>query len=244
MNGRMKQVSWLFWRPYSSEKTQLMNLKNRNGRNGQFGRLGFTLIEIIGVLAVIAVLAALLTPKVFEVIARGKINSTALGYNTVRTAVTDYFAQNGAFPVRDGTGSTNAAVATGRFDADLVAGGFLDKMFSCAIGWQTNSGGVALTGRTHVRSLTGVSAAVVTAPTATTGGDNFDLDRNSGTSDFTTQNIVSLFIPGVALTDAIALNKIIDGDENSGTGADIVGRCIYSAPVNGLVTAYVYVAHY
>lgn len=222
-----------------------MNVKNRECEVTPVGRSGFTLIEIIGVLAVIAVLAALVTPKVFEVIARGKINSTALAYNTVRTATTDYFAQNGVFPVRDGTGSTNAAVATGRFDADLVAGGFLDKLFSCAIGWQTNSGTAALTGRTHVRSLTGLSSALVAAPTATSGGDNFDLDRNSATADFTTaQNIVSLFVPGVALTDAIALNRIIDGDQNTGAGADTIGRCIYSAASGGVVTVYVYVAHY
>jgi len=70
---------------------------------------GFTLIEIIGVLAVIAVLAALLTPKVFEVIARSKVSGSAVAYNTLRTATTDYFAQNASFPLRDGTGSTNAA---------------------------------------------------------------------------------------------------------------------------------------
>jgi prepilin-type N-terminal cleavage/methylation domain-containing protein len=222
-----------------------MKLTNPQRRAAATQPFGFSLIEIIGVLAVIAVLAALLTPKVFDVIARGKINSAALAYNTVRTAATDYFARNGAFPVRDGTGSTNGAGANGRFDADLVSGGFLDKLFSCAVGWQTNSGSAALTGRTHVRSLTGVSSASVATPTATGGGDNFDLDRNGGTADLTTaQNVVSIFIPGMALSDAIALNKIIDGDDNTGSGADTVGRCIYGVPSGGVVTAFLYVAHY
>jgi general secretion pathway protein G len=221
-----------------------INMKLTEGSKVRKTENAFTLIEIIGVLAVIAVLAALLTPKVFDVIARGKINSTALAYNTLKTAATDYFAKNGSFPIRDGTGATNAAVVTGRFDADLVSGGFMERLFSCAVGWQTNSA-TALTGRTHVRSLTAVSSGTITAPTATVGGDNYDLDRDASTADFTTsQHVVSLFIPGVALSDAIALNKIMDGDDNTGSGADSVGKCMYSAASGGLVTVYIYVAHY
>lgn len=219
-----------------------MKLKQCSPREAR--STGFTLIEIIGVLAVIAVLAALLTPKVFDVIARGKVNSAALAYNTVKTATTDYFARNGSFPLRDGTGATNAAVVTGRFDADLVSGGFQEKLFSCAIGWQTNSA-TALTGRTHVRSLTAVASGAVTTPTATVGGDNFDLDRNTATSDFnTSQTVVSVFIPGTTISDAIAINHILDGDDNTGSGADTIGKCMYSAASSGLVTLYIYVAHY
>lgn len=219
-----------------------MKLKHR--KNTEASLLGFTLIEIIGVLAVIAVLAALLTPKVFDVIARGKVNSTALAYNTLKTATTDYFAQNGSFPLRAGTGSTNGPAANGRFDADLLSGGFMEKLFSCAIGWQTNAA-TPLTGRTHSRTLTAVSSGTVTAPTATVGGTNYDLDRDSSTADFnTSQTVVSLFIPGVPITDAIALNKLLDGDENTGSGPDIVGKCMYSTAAGGLVTIYVYVAHY
>jgi prepilin-type N-terminal cleavage/methylation domain-containing protein len=208
------------------------------------GRKGFTLIEVIGVLSVIAVLAALLTPKVFDVIARGKVNSTALAYNTVKTATTDYFAQNGVFPLRSGTGSNNAAVPDGRFDADLLAAGLLDKLFACSVGWQTNAP-TALTSRTHVRALAVASAGTIATPTATVGGDNYNLDRDTTTADFNEgQTVVSVFIPGMGVSDAIALNKIIDGDENFGSGADIVGKCNYSAESNGVVTAYIYVAHY
>ena len=104
----------------------------------------------------------------------------------------------------------------------------------------------ALTGRIHVRTQTAASAAVVPAPTATVGGTNFDLDRDATTADFTaSQTIVCAFIPGVAIGDAIELNRILDGDTNSGTGADIVGRCIYSAAAaNNTVTVYVYIGHY
>lgn len=219
-------------------------MKLNQGHPSNIRPAGFTLIEIIGVLAVIAVLAALLTPKVFDVIARGKVNSSALAYNTVKTATTDYFAKYGSFPIRDGTGATNAAVATGRFDADLVSGGFLEKLFSCAVGWQTNTT-TALTGRTHVRSLTAVSSGAVAAPTATVGGDNFDLDRNSSTADFNAaQTVVSIFIPGTSISDAIAINRILDGDDNTGSGPDITGKCVYSAASGGVVTLYLYVAHY
>ena len=209
------------------------------------GAKAFALIEIIGVLAVIAILAAVLTPRVISVIARGKIDSTAQSLATLKTATTDYIVKNGSLPLRDGTGATNSAVATGRFDADLLAGGFLEKLFSCAVGTQLFDQS-ALTGRIHVRTQTAASAAVVPAPTATVGGTNFDLDRDATTADFTaSQTIVCAFIPGVAIGDAIELNRILDGDTNSGTGADIVGRCIYSAAAaNNTVTVYVYIGHY
>lgn len=218
-----------------------MRTKNINLRRNR----GFTLIEIIGVVAIIAILAAVLTPRVIKVIARGKVNSTAQSLGSLKTATTDYIVKNGSLPLRDGTGATNAAVATGRFDADLISGGFLEKLFSCAIGTQLFDDS-ALTGRIHVRSQTGVSAGAVAAPTATVGGTNFNLDRDSASPDFlTSQIIVSAVIPGVAIGDAIELNKILDGDTNTGTAADIVGRCIYSAAApDNTVTVYVYIGHY
>ena len=206
-------------------------------------RSGFTLVEIVGVVALIAILAAVLTPRVVSVITRGKINSTTQSLSSLKTATMDYIGANGTLPLRAGTGSTNAAVATGRFDADLVASGIIDKLFSCAIGTTTFDAS-ALTGRTHVRSLQADASGTVTAPTATVGGSNFNLDRDTATADFTTaQRVVSVFIPGVPIADAIALNKQIDGDSNTGTSADTVGRCLYSEAADNLVTVYVYVAH-
>lgn len=206
---------------------------------------GFTLVEIIGVVALIAVLAAVLAPRVTSVIGRGKINSTSQGIAGLKTATMDYIAAKSSIPIRAGTGATNAAVATGRFDADLVAGGFTEKLFTCAIGSQTFDSS-DLSNRTHVRSLRAVADASVDAPTATAGGDCFDLDRDATTADFTTvQVVVSAFIPDVPVSDAIALNKLIDNSVNTGSGADVEGRCIYSAAdSDNQVTVYVYVAHY
>jgi type II secretory pathway pseudopilin PulG len=205
----------------------------------------FTLIEIIGVVAVIAILAAVLTPRVVSVIARGKVSATAQSLGSLKSATTDYLTKNGSLPTRDGTGTTNGAVATGRFDADLVTGGFTEKLFACSIGTQTFDSS-ALSGRVHIRSLAATSSGTVTAPTATVGGVNFDLDRSTSTADFTSgQMVVAAFIPGVAIADAIAMNKILDGDDNTGTSADSTGRCMYSAAaVDNTVTLYVYIAHY
>src|SRR6266498_2466938 len=68
--------------------------------------------------------------------------------------------------------------------AILVAVGFTERLFTAAIGIQTFDSS-ALTGRIHVRSQTATSAGSVTAATATVGGDNFDLDRDATTADFT-----------------------------------------------------------
>lgn len=216
-----------------------------SGNNGRSRSQGFTLVEIIGVVALIAILAAVLAPRVTSVIGRGKINSTAQAVAGLKTATMDYIAARSSLPLRAGTGSTNAAVATGRFDADLVAGGFTEKLFTCAIGTQTFDSS-ALTDRIHVRSLAATADTTVTTPTATAGGDCFNLDRDTSTADFTTaQRVVSVFVPGVSIADAIALNTQIDNDVNTGTGADTTGRCIYSAAdSNNQVTVYVYVAHY
>jgi len=208
-------------------------------------RSGFTLVEIIGVVALIAVLAAVLAPRVTSVIGRGKVNSTAQAIAGLKTATMDYIAAKSSLPVRAGTAATDKAEATGRFDADLVVGGFIEKLFSCAIGSQTYDDS-ELTGRTHVRCLQAKKDKTVDKPTAAEGGNCFDLDRDRTTADFTAaQMIVSVFIPKVTIADAIALNKLIDNDVNTTNKADTEGRCIYSAADDEmLVSVYVYVAHY
>lgn len=206
---------------------------------------GFTLVEIIGVVALIAVLAAVLAPRVTSVIGRGKINSTAQAIAGLKTATMDYIAAKSSLPVRVGVEATDKAEKGGRFDADLIAGGFTEKLFTCAIGSQTFDGS-GLTNRVHVRSQPAQADAEVDRPTAAAGGDSFDLDRDPKTADFTTaQSVVSVFIPQVPIADAIALNKLIDSDVNAADTADTVGRCIYSVPdAENKVTVYVYVAHY
>ena len=202
---------------------------------------GFTLIEMIGVIAIIAILAAVLVPKVMNAIARSKVSGTSLVFNTLKTSVADYYARSNSFPIRAGTGAADTATATGRFDADLVSAGFIDKLVTVPIGNPALTG--ALTTRTHVRVLAAVASGAVN-PTTGAGGNNYDLDSNAGTADFQAgQNVVSLVVPGVALADAIVLNNIIDGTVNAGAAADRVGRCIYSAAAGGTVSVYIYLAH-
>lgn len=203
----------------------------------------FSLIELIGVLAIIGILAAIIVPKVIQATARSKVTSTVASYNSLKTAVADYYGKNGTFPQRLGTGSTNGPDVKGRLDADLLAGGFMDKLFSCPIGSQLNDSS-ALTGRTHVRSQTAVNSGTV-GITSAAGGNNFDLDSNTSTADFTTANtIVSLVIPGTSVSDAVELNKLVDNETVDGSAADLTGRCIFSTPSSGTTTVYLYVAHY
>ena len=219
-----------------------MKLCNQH-RHSDARRHGFTLIEIIAVVALIAVFAAVLVPRVAGVIGRGKVSGTAEAIAGLKTATMDYISQNSSLPVRTGTGENNSSVADGRFDADLVTGGFTEKLLTCGIGSQVFDSS-SLMGRVHVRSKT--AAAKLSTPNVKTGGDYFDLDRDANTTDFTTgQIIVSVFIPKVALTDAMALNKLIDNDDNAGAKEDLVGRCLYGElDDDNRVNVYVYVAHY
>ena len=207
-------------------------------------RRAFTLVEIVGVVALIAILAAILTPRVVSVISRGKINATADSLAGLRTATMDYLGVHSTLPARLGTGATNAAVADGRFDADLVAAGFLEKLFTTSLGDPTFDDS-SLMRRTHVRCLTGGMESSVPAPDTFSGGTDFDLDRDPATVDTPNSSmVVSAFIPKVRIDDAIALNKVIDGDLNPAGTYDRTGRCIYSQPSSdGTVTVYVYITH-
>jgi prepilin-type N-terminal cleavage/methylation domain-containing protein len=209
-------------------------------------RGGFTLIEIIGVVALVALLAAILAPRVTSVIGRGKVNSTAHSLASLKTATENYLAEKSSLPYRYGVGENNGTEKDGRFDADLVAGGFTEKLFTCPLGDQTFDES-ALQKRIHIRSVPVSSdSKTVAVPDAENGGTFFDLDRNPSTIEMVTPNmVVSAFIPGVSLADAIALNKAIDGETNPAKGGDNVGRCLYSEPDGEYkVTVYVYISHH
>ncbi len=208
-------------------------------------RDAFTLIEIIGVVALIAVLAAVLAPRVTSVMGRGKVNATAQALAGLKTATLDYLSVMTSLPYRFGVGENNADQKDGRFDADLVAGGFTEKLFCCSLGEQRFDDSV-LTDRIHVRSVPVSSASkTVSVPDVGEGGTFYDLDRNPSNLEMVPgQMVVTAFIPRVRLSEAIALNRLIDGEVNPAKGGDAVGRCLYSEPDAGnLVTLYVYIAH-
>ncbi|MEN9677129.1 MAG: hypothetical protein RIS76_3025 [Verrucomicrobiota bacterium] len=194
-------------------------------------RRGFTLIEMIGVLAIIAVLAGLLLPRIFEAMNDSRINSAAMGYNSVKTAAMGYFGKYGRFG--DATGVAIADVAAAPdWGKVLLSSGFLDKPFSTKIG--------------STASLVEIKAAT-TAATAVTGANtsyNFD-DTGTANSIKGATLVIQVHLKGVDLADAQALSRRLDGDELSDLSAtpataDLEGKVKYDfATTVGDVLLYV-----
>ncbi len=198
-------------------------------------RSAFTLIEMIGVLAVIAILAALLIPKIFEAINNARINTAVVGYNTIKTAVMDHYGKYGNFTL----GGTNATVPTtttgiNGYDTNVLAAeALIDKPFAPRVG--TNA---------YV-----VWSTCSAANTAVTGSVNaYDLDGNSSAAnDAAGTYILECVIEGVALADAQAISRRLDGPslsevENAAT-ADLRGRVIYAVNGNNPVAVRMYITH-
>ncbi|MEM9056612.1 MAG: prepilin-type N-terminal cleavage/methylation domain-containing protein [Pseudomonadota bacterium] len=59
---------------------------------------GFTLIEMIGVVAVIGILASVAAPMIFDAIRNARVTAFVEEANSLRTAVTNYYNDTGAFP--------------------------------------------------------------------------------------------------------------------------------------------------
>lgn len=205
---------------------------------------GFTLIEMIGVLAVIAILASLLIPKIFEAINNARVNNAAVSIQTVKTAVADHYAKFGVIPV-DGTltpGSPgyNLTLPYSPYDLILLKEGFVDKPFKVKIGDGTETCYV-------------VAASLATADVAMNDG-RYNLDGNATVlNEASGSHVVEVRIPNVALEDARALNKLIDGaalsaDATTAAGTDTLtqdftGRVKFQTGANGLATVNVYLTH-
>jgi len=115
-------------------------------------RSGFTLVEMIGVLAVIAILSGLLIPRVFSAITSSKLNTTAMGYNSLKSASAQYIGKNSSFPTNDPA-----------FHTTLIASGFIEGPLSAPITDPANvavkTGTVGASG-TPVFDLTGSGTAL------------------------------------------------------------------------------------
>ena len=190
-----------------------MNLTSKTSSR----RSGFTLVEMIGVLAVIAILSGLLIPRVFSAITSSKINTTAMGYNSLKSASAQYIGKNSAFP------GTNAT-----FHTALITGGFIEGPLSAPIADATD-------------------VFVKTATVGSLGTPVFDL---TGTGSALPAGAVVVYaqLDNVALSDAVALNEVIDGKSaafgpDTLGGADAKGRVSYGAPVGGKVSVLLYVAN-
>ena len=177
----------------------------------------FTLIEMIGVLAVIAILASLLIPKIFEAINNARINNAIVSYNTVKAATMDHYAKYGGINLStNGTTFAN----TNWFDKQLLAEGFLDKLYLTKLG------------TTSWVQIVSASASP------------YDLDGD-GVPDTTNATLtVEAVIEGVPATDAKDLNDRLDGATApftvTGTADDTKGRVKWTLST---LEAKIYVTH-
>jgi prepilin-type N-terminal cleavage/methylation domain-containing protein len=200
-----------------------MNLIPNNPR-----RRGFTLVEMIGVLAVIAILAALLIPKVFSTINNARITSAASSVKTLSTAAVGYIGKYGKY-----AGVAGAAVVlpvAGWDGTVLLKEGFLDKPFDTQLGTATTVNLVAV----------GATGAVVGSAPGT-----YDLS-GSNANELAGAAVVELVISNVSISDAEALNLLVDSTSLASAGAgltDIKGKCKYAAPVGGVTDVRIYISH-
>ena len=191
-------------------------------------RRGFTLVEMIGVLAVIAVLAGLLIPRVFSAIGQSRINTAALGYNSLKSASLLYFGKYGRFGGAAGL-ATNAVAA---WDSTvLLTEGFVEKPFDTQLASATAVNLVPASAGTNV----------VVAATAGT----YDLAGTTGNNTAIGTSVVEAVLSGVSADDAKELNDRIDGAAlGAALGAsDIKGRVKFDIAVGAVGTVRLYIAH-
>jgi general secretion pathway protein G len=209
---------------------------------------GFTLLEMIGVLAVIAILAAVLIPKVFAAIDNARVSNAAMSCNTVKTAIIDHYAKFGSLTAGlNATAPVNFPVPTENYDTNLVIEQFLDKPFTTKIGNGTNSIELAACA-TASDDVTAPNPAVLDTPTV--GQDAFNLDGNGVTNELAGSDVIYAVITGVNVSDARALNALIDGTstalgEGATAGQDLHGRVKYdfNSALGTPTTVYVYLTH-
>jgi len=211
---------------------------------------GFTLVEMIGVLAVIAILASLLVPRVFQAIGDSKINNAAATYNSIKSAVAEYYGKYGKIGGTNGIDlglSSDFAVYEDWDLRCLVTEGFAEKPFSVRVGngkiGQANGGS-----RLRVMKLKSTYDPDQRAADSQTSADHgaYNLDGSSVTNDINGVLLIEACIEGVDVQDAIDLNNRIDGPAlgvTSLTANDEAGRVKYFTSTNGTVSLRIYLAH-
>ena len=196
-------------------------------RNSRRRDHAFTLIEMIGVLAVVAILAALLIPKIFESINNARISQAVLSCQTIKTAVLEHYSK---FQSLNSSNGLPLSVPNGNFDTVLLAEGLIDKPFS-----------VAIAGSATIELVSATSG-----PATGASGTAFDLDGDGNGDLSVGQYVVEARLFNVSLSDARALNAILDGAAlgEDANGNDFAGRVIYRRPATNPRTVYIYLTHH
>ena len=128
---------------------------------------GFTLIELMIVVAIIGILAAIALPAYQDYTARAQISEAVTLADGQKTAVTEYYADKGAFPTTNAEAGIAAATdIKGKYVTSVTVGtnGVITALM--------NSTGVAdgVKGASIILTPTAADGAVRWACTATKGG--------------------------------------------------------------------------
>lgn len=84
---------------------------------------GFTLIELMIVVAIIAILAAIALPAYQDYVARAQVSEAMTLSSGAKTAVTEYYADKGAFPTSNAmAGLASASSINGKYVASVGVG--------------------------------------------------------------------------------------------------------------------------
>ena len=84
---------------------------------------GFTLIELMIVVAIIAILAAIALPAYQDYVARSQVSEAMTLSSGAKTAVTEYYADKGAFPTTNaGAGLAGASSINGKYVTSVTVG--------------------------------------------------------------------------------------------------------------------------
>lgn len=180
---------------------------------------GFTLLEMVGVLAIIAVLSGMLLPRIFAAISLARVQTAALGVNSVRSAAMLYFTKYGRLANTNGAGLSFGSLAATNWDTQvLLREGFLEKPLGDALGTDGSVQIVPALGPSIGAS--GVNAA-------------FNLDGDAATPNDAANGTLVLMVVfnNVPLDDARNLNRTIDGASTllgeDAPGHDLQGRVKY-----------------
>jgi len=198
---------------------------------------GFTLVEMIGVLAIIATIAGALLPRVFEAVTDSQVNNVAQSVRGLKGAVSEFYADNNAFPAND-----NA----------LLTAGLIEEPMDSPIG-DAPTALTGVSGNAGFYQFLNAGATDEDLAVAEDGitGTNFDLGGNGTATQEVPAgaSLVLIQLDGVSAADAQSINDVLDGDslgaddDSADDAADEYGRVIYDGTGGFPTTVYIYVAH-